>query len=88
MTFGGQDLYPDLVTKAAALAFSLVGNHPFVDGNKRIGHAALEVFLVPNGHELDAKVDDAESMILQLAAGALTRDVFVDWVRSHVKPRY
>lgn len=39
-SFGGQDLYPDLITKAAALCFSLVMNHPFVDGNKRVGHAA------------------------------------------------
>ena len=46
MTFGGQDLYPNLPEKAAALGFSLVCNHPFVDGNKRIGHAALETFLV------------------------------------------
>ena len=45
MTFGGQDLYPTQVDKAAALAFSLVRNHAFVDGNKRVGHAAMEVFL-------------------------------------------
>jgi death-on-curing protein len=44
--FDGADLHPTLVDKAAALGFSLVANHPFVDGNKRIGHAAIEVFLV------------------------------------------
>ena len=49
MTFGGEDLYPDLATKAAALGFSLVCNHPFLDGNKRVGHAALETFLMLNG---------------------------------------
>jgi len=49
MTFGGEDLYPSLVEKAAALGFSLVMNHPFIDGNKRIGHAAMETFLVLNG---------------------------------------
>jgi len=40
MTFGGADLHPDLASKAAALGFALIKNHPFVDGNKRVGHAA------------------------------------------------
>jgi death on curing protein len=52
MTFGGQDLYPSLAEKAAALGFSLVCNHPFIDGNKLVGHAAMETFLVLNGWEL------------------------------------
>ncbi|WP_231867032.1 type II toxin-antitoxin system death-on-curing family toxin [Anabaena sp. 4-3] len=52
MTFGGEELYPTLVDKAAAIGFSLVMNHPFIDGNKRIGHAAMEVFLVMNGLEI------------------------------------
>jgi len=41
MSYDGQDLYPTLIEKVAALGFSLINNHPFVDGNKRIGHAAL-----------------------------------------------
>ncbi|HEY7328241.1 MAG TPA: type II toxin-antitoxin system death-on-curing family toxin [Gemmataceae bacterium] len=49
MAFGGQDLYPSLGEKAAALGFSLVCNHPFVNGNKRVGHAAMETFLIVNG---------------------------------------
>jgi death-on-curing protein len=44
MTFGGEELYPTIVEKAAALGFSLIQNHPFVDGNKRTGHAAMEIF--------------------------------------------
>ena len=56
-TFGGADLYPSIVEKAVALGFSLISNHPFVDGNKRVGHAALEVFLLLNGFELDAPVE-------------------------------
>ena len=47
MTFGGEDLYTTLAEKAAALAFSIIRNHPFIDGNKRTGHAAMEVSLVP-----------------------------------------
>jgi len=85
MTYGGEDLYPDLATKATALAFSLIQNHAFVDGNKRIGHAAMETFLVLNGYELEASVDDAETTILAVAAGQLDRDGFVAWVRRVVR---
>lgn len=56
MSFGGAELYPTLAEKAAALCFSLVMNHPFIDGNKRIGHAAMETFLVLNGYQLDANI--------------------------------
>ncbi len=84
MTFGGTELYPTLAEKAAALCFSLVMNHPFVDGNKRIGHAAMETFLVMNEFELDADVDDSESVILRLAAGDLGRPPFTQWVVEHV----
>ena len=48
MTFGGDELYPTVATKAAALGHALISNHPFVDGNKRIGHAAMEVMLIFN----------------------------------------
>ena len=51
-TFGGEDVYPSLQQKAARLCFSLVKNHPFVDGNKRIGAHAMLVFLTLNGIEL------------------------------------
>lgn len=84
MSFGGTELYPTLAEKAAALCFSLVMNHPFVDGNKRIGHAAMDVFLVMNGFELTADVDDSESVILRLAAGELGRLLFTEWVIQHV----
>lgn len=69
MAFGGQDLYPTLAEKAAALGFSLIANHAFVDGNKRIGHKAMETFLVLDGHELDASVDEQEAIVLRVAAG-------------------
>jgi death-on-curing protein len=87
MAFGGQELYPSLADKAAALGFSLVCNHPFVDGNKRVGHAAMETFLVLNGWELVAGVDEQEQVILRLAAGGLKREEFTAWVHSHLQPR-
>lgn len=84
-SFGGVELYKDLPEKAAALCFSLVMNHPFVDGNKRIGHAAMEVMLILNGFELDSEVDEAESTILQLASGNLSRIELTTWVRSKLR---
>jgi death-on-curing protein len=84
ITFGGEDLYPTLVDKAATLGFSLIRNHPFVDGNKRIGHAVMETFLMLNGYEIQASVDEQESMILRLAAGELDRAAFTAWLYSRI----
>lgn len=85
MTFGGEDLYPTLISKASALGFSIIMNHPFVDGNKRTGHAAMEIFLVLNGLEIDAGIDDQERVILALAAGELARDDFTNWLQQSIK---
>ena len=84
MTFGGEDLYPTLVDKAAALSYALIKNHPFLDGNKRTGHAAMEVFLVLNGYEIRATVDEQEHVILQVAASEIDREEFTTWLRTHV----
>lgn len=86
MTFGGVDLYPTVSNKAAALGFSLACNHGFEDGNKRIGHAAMEVFLVLNGFEIDAPVDEQETIFLRLADAKMTRDEFTAWVAAHLTP--
>ncbi|MEJ2211852.1 MAG: type II toxin-antitoxin system death-on-curing family toxin [Anaerolineae bacterium] len=87
MTFGGEDLYPTVIEKAAALGFSLILNHPFVDGNKRLGHAAMAILLYLNGYEIKASVDEQEQVILRLAAGDLERDEFIDWLRVRVVAR-
>ena len=81
ITFGQTDLYPDLISKAAALCFFLVMNHPFVDGNKRIGHAAMGIFLILNGYEIEATADEQEQIILDLAGGNLTREAFTNWLK-------
>ena len=86
MALAGRDLYPTLADKAAALCFSLVGNHPFVDGNKRVGHAAMETFLVLNDAEIDANLDEQERIMLDLAAGRIDRGQLADWLRQHLNP--
>ncbi len=83
-TFGSADLYPTLVDKAAALCFALIQDHPFVDGNKRVGHAAMETFFILNGAEIDASVGDQERLILDLAAGRIDRAHLIDWLRQHL----
>jgi death-on-curing protein len=85
MTFDGEGLYPTLVEKAAALGHSLIANHPFVDGNKRTGHAAMEVFSMINGFEIQASVDEQERVILQVAAGEMKREEFTEWLRGYVR---
>ncbi|MEM4204872.1 MAG: type II toxin-antitoxin system death-on-curing family toxin [Candidatus Methanomethylicaceae archaeon] len=87
MTFSGAELYPTVVEKAASLGFSLIQNHPFVDGNKRTAHAAMETFLVLNGYEIRATADEQESVILQVASGRMNRDEFVRWLNAHIEPR-
>ena len=69
MTFGGEELYSSLTEKSAALGFSIIMNHPFVDGNKRTGHAAVETLLVLNGMEISASVDEQERVMLAIASG-------------------
>ena len=85
-TFNSVDLYPTLAEKAAALCFALVQGHPFVDGNKRIGHAAMETFLVLNGSEVVATVEDQERLILDLAASRIERNQVVEWLSQHLRP--
>lgn len=87
MTFDGQELYPSLAEKAAALGFSIIQNHPFIDGNKRTGHAAVEIFLLLNGFELNKPVDEQEQIILQIASGKMERAAFADWLNLSIVAR-
>lgn len=62
-------------------------NHPFVDGNKRVGHAAMEIFLALNGLEISASVDEQERIILRLASGELEREDFTGWIEKRIVAR-
>jgi death-on-curing protein len=79
----GEDAYPDLETKAAALFHSLVRNHPLVDGNKRLAWSAMRAFLLLNRIDLTYTVDDAEAMVLAAAAGNIDVPDITVWLRSH-----
>lgn len=82
-TFGGEELYPTLMDKAARLGFALVSNHPFVDGNKRIGVFAMLIFLQVNGVCIDATNDDVSRLGLGVASGEMKYDALLDWVHTH-----
>lgn len=87
MTVEGEEVYPSVVEKAAALGFSIVMNHPMVDGNKRLGHASMELFLMLNGHEIEAPVDEQDRAMLALAAGDMNRQDLANWLEDHVVER-
>jgi len=86
LTFDGAELYPTLAEKLAAEAHSIITNHPFIDGNKRIGHAVLETNLVLNGFEFMVDRDEQESVILRVASGQLRRHEFIKWVTESIGP--
>ena len=85
--FGGTELYPSLIEKAAVFCFSIVANHPFIDGNKRVGHASMETFLILNGTEITASVDEQTKVMLALASGEMSRETFVQWLRNNTEIR-
>lgn len=85
-TFGGHELYPTLVEKAAASGYSHVPNHGFIDGNKRVGLAAMDTLLRVNGMKIAATEGDLETVILGVAAGRVSRDRLTGWVRQHIAP--
>jgi death-on-curing protein len=84
MTFGGEDLYPDVAAKAAALMHSLVMNHSFVDGNKRVGAQAAIVFILVNESDLNVSSDELVSMTLAVARGEVDAESLAIWFRQRI----
>lgn len=68
------------------MGFSIIISHPFMDGNKRIGHAAMEAFLLFNGYEINASVDEQEKIVLLVAAGQMNKEDFAIWLENHIEP--
>ena len=77
----------DLSVLAAAYAFGLVKNHPYRDGNKRIGFLAMVTFLGINGRQFEATDAEVVSQFIALAEGNVSEDELADWIRSHVATR-
>ena len=85
-TFGGRYLHPDLCEMAAACLFHLVQNHPFIDGNKRVGAAAADVFLALNGVRLTAEEDAYAEMVLSVARGETPKSAVAEFLRANTEP--
>ena len=81
--FGDTSAYPSLQQKAARLCYGLVKNHPFIDGNKRIGANAMLVFLAVNGLELSYTQQELSDIILQVAAGEKEYDDLLVWLLAN-----
>lgn len=81
--FSGVDVYPSIQHKAARLGFGLIKNHPFVDGNKRIGAHVMLVFLALNGIELTYEQDELVRIILQVAKGETDTSALLQWIINH-----
>lgn len=83
-TFAGQDLYPDIIGKAARLCFGLAKDHPFRDGNKRTAVHSMLVYLDINDIELTYSMQDIESIIIGVADGSVSSDELTDWLKCHI----
>lgn len=88
MSFGGEELYPTLPEKAAALGFSLIKNHPFLDANKRTGQMAMESFSLINGFAWSGTEDDQFEIIFGVASGSVRREELTSWIRDHLLPTH
>ena len=86
-TFGGQRLHPTLFDMAAAYLFQLVENHPFVDGNKRVGTAVAILFLKLNGFNIKVADDDMTNFVLNVAQGRIDKPTISEFFRCHACPR-
>ena len=86
-SFGGEDLYPDLFTKAAVLGHSIIKNHPFVDGNKRTGFETMRLLLRLNGYDIQASLKSKFDFVIAIAEGKLKEHAIADWLRRYGRRR-
>ena len=83
-TYDGKDLYPSIIEKSAALVESLVKNHAFIDGNKRIGYVMMRFYLLENGFEITASQKEKYSFINDISKGKLSFLQIKDWIEKNV----
>ena len=84
LSFDGQDLYPDELSKIARLGYGRASNHAFIDGNKRIGALMTQMLLSLNGYSLHLKPDELADMFISLACGSCDYNDLLDWIKAHI----
>lgn len=82
-TFGGTDLYPTFLEKAAAIGESIIMNHPFIDGNKRTGYLLMEALLRYRGYKINAKDDELYNFVINISTGLLSFEEIVEWLKEN-----
>ena len=82
-TFDNKELYPTAIDKAAALAESILNNHPFIDGNKRTGYVLMRLFLLENGRDINATQQDKYDFVIGIASGKIRFEEIVTWLEKH-----
>lgn len=80
---GGEYLHKDLFLMAAAYLYHIVNNHPFIDGNKRVGFVSALVFLQINGVIIQAETESTEQMVLSVAEGKIKKETIANWLKDH-----
>ena len=83
----GQEAYPTLFEKCAVLGYSLIQNHPFIDGNKRTGFAAMHLMLLINGYDLTSTAKEEITMTENIASGKMQEPEIVQWLKKHSKKK-
>ena len=85
-SFGCQELYPDGLEKIARAAYGLAANHPFLDGNKRIGAMTMQLLLQWNGYRLSLRTGELADRFISIAAGDGNCEELLAWIRAHLAP--
>ena len=85
-TFGGEDLYPTVFEKAAAIGESIIMNHPFIDGNKRTGYVLMETILRIEGLCINASDEDLYSFVIKVSTGEIRFKEIKDWLKKNTSP--
>lgn len=83
-TFGNTELYPTAIEKAAAISESHIKNHPFVDGNKRIGYVLLRFLLLENGFDINASKSEKYDFVIKMASGQLDKEQIQQWIKNNI----
>lgn len=85
MSAFGEDTYPTLFLKAAALLYSITNNHPFLDGNKRTSFGAMHLMLLKNGYDLTSTTEQEVQMCLEVATGKMEIPKIAEWIEKHTQ---
>ena len=86
-TFGGEDLYPTVHEKAAALGESIIMNHPFLDGNKRTGYLLMEALLRYEGYKIASSDDDLYNFVINISTGSISFEEIVAWLKTNTQQK-